>query len=66
MTDDQAKRNMNQVAELFELMINSLARMEQKIDYVINAIEYGNDNDEDFDDANLTPFGRERNGNDVL
>lgn len=65
MMDDQAKRNMNQVAALFELMLNSLARMEQKVDHLLNMVEHEYDEDE-LDDANLTPFGRERNGNDVL
>lgn len=65
MMDEQAKQNMNQVAALFELMLNSLARMEQKVDHLLNMIEHEYDEDE-LDDANLTPFGRERNGNDVL
>lgn len=65
MIDEQAKRNMNQVAGLFELMLNSLARMEQKVDHLLNMVEHEYDEDE-LDDANLTPFGRERNGNDVL
>jgi hypothetical protein len=65
MMDEQAKQNMNQVAALFDLMLNSLARMEQKVDHLLNMIEHEYDEDE-LDDANLTPFGRERNGNDVL
>jgi len=65
MMDEQAKQNMNQVAALFELMLNSLARMEQKVDHLLNMIEHEYDENE-LDDANLTPFGRERNGNDVL
>ena len=65
MMDEQAKQNMNQVAALFELMLNSLARMEQKVDHLLNMIEHEYHEDE-LDDANLTPFGRERNGNDVL
>lgn len=65
MMDEQAKQNMNQVAALFEFMLNSLARMEQKVDHLLHMIEHEYDEDE-LDDANLTPFGRERNGNDVL
>lgn len=65
MIDEQAKQNMNQVAALFELMLNSLARVEQKVDHLLNMVEHEYDEDE-LDDANLTPFGRERNGSDVL
>lgn len=65
MIDEQAKQNMNQVAALFELMLNSLARVEQKVDHLLDMIETDYSEDE-FDDANLSPFGRERNGSDVL
>lgn len=65
MMDEQAKQNMNQVAALFELMLNSLARMEQKVDHLLSMIEHEYEDDE-LDDANLSPFGRERNGSDVL
>ena len=65
MIDEQAKQNMNQVAALFELMLNSLARVEQKVDHLLDMIEHEYEDDE-LDDANLSPFGRERNGSDVL
>jgi len=65
MIDEQAKQNMNQVAALFELMLNSLARVEQKVDHLLDMIETDYSEDE-LDDANLSPFGRERNGSDVL
>lgn len=44
-------------------MIASMQRMEQKIDFILSVIEHS---EEDFDDANLSPFGKQRDDNQPL
>lgn len=70
MSDQQ--QYANHVANLFGRMLDTLDRMqaqidrlEQKIDHMIEIIHYDMEADE-CDDADIAPFGRERNGHDTL
>ena len=51
------------VNELLNNMYNSMIRMEQKIDYILLIIET---EESDYDDANIMPFGKERDGSEPL
>lgn len=55
--------NPQTIGDLFNAMLASMQRMEQKIDFILSVIEHS---EEDFDDANLSPFGKQRDDNQPL
>lgn len=50
------------IGELFQAMFAAIDRIEQKIEFILETIEMSGD----FDDADINPFGRERDNNETL
>lgn len=50
------------IGDLFHAMLQAMDRIEQKIEFILEAIEMSGD----FDDADINPFGRERDNNETL
>lgn len=56
------QNNPHTVADLFNAMLAAMQRIEQKVDFIIESIEMTGE----CDDADISPFGRERDSNETL
>lgn len=55
--------NPKTVGDLFTFMLAAMQRIEQKVDYIMSVIEY---DENDYDDADISPYGKERDPNKPL
>jgi len=51
------------IGDLLSLMLTTMERIEQKVDYIMSVVEY---DENDYDDADISPYGKERDPNQPL